>query len=133
MEQITWLAHYTDGTTFPQYREDGRENRFAEIDRGRLFAFTLMRDGLPIFTVHLDQGAQLVFRRRCFLKPPIPEPVVFYLIGWQKVIAGRPVQAVAAIAEETGEVNMIGDWRPDHIVYGPIEPIECEGLFEEVA
>lgn len=124
---IQWRAHYSDGTSFPQYNPEGTENRYADIDKGRLIAFELEQDDRPIFCMHLDAGARLIYRRRVFMRPGEGQ-IVFYLVGWQKTVGGENVQSVAIIPENNPQIHMIGKWRDDHPVFASIEPMPGEEL-----
>ena len=124
---ITWTAHYADGTTLPQHEGD-KENRYLDIDRSRLVAFSLRKDGQDVLTVHLDPGMRLIYRRRVFLRLGADAPTVFYLVGWQKTVGGENVQAISVIAEDSGKVHVIGRWRDDHPVFSGVELIDGEDV-----
>ena len=126
MQPISWRAVYHDGSLLNQHRGDDTENSYLDIDRARLAAFSLMRDETPIVTIHLEPGQRLIYRRRCFLRCGEPEPIVFYLVGWQRTINGENVQSISVVAEDSGEVNVIGKWRDDHPVFASIEPVDGE-------
>ena len=127
MEQpIQWLAYYSNGTTLAQY--DGEiENKYTDIDRERLVAFALMRDGAPMVMIHFDEpGKRLIYRRRVFLRPGFG-PETFYLVGWQLRIQGENVQSICVMSE-SGAMDVIGSWRDDHPLFGGVEYLPCEGF-----
>lgn len=122
---MKWEARYTDGTTLPQYHEDGRENRYADIDRARLASFAVLSDDGQrlIFEMHLDPRARLIFRRRVEQGPG--HRMVVHMIGWQRTVGGENVQSIAYITE-CGEIHMAGAWREDHPWFYPAQPVPCE-------
>jgi hypothetical protein len=121
---IQWLAYYADGETLAQY--DGEtENRYTDIDRTRLAAFALVRDGAPMVMVHFDEpDKRLIYRRRVFLRPGVG-PEVFYLVGWQMSVRGENVQSICVMSE-SGALDVIGKWRDDHPLFGGVEYLPCE-------
>lgn len=122
---IQWVAHYSDGARLTQY--DGAvERQYGDIDRARLVAFSLERDGAPVLTVHLTPGQRLIYRRRVFLRPGADGPVVFHLVGWQRTVLGVNVQSIQVYSEATGEIHSIGAWREDHPVFRSVELVPEE-------
>jgi hypothetical protein len=121
---MQWEARYNDGSALPQYNDDGSENRYADIDRGRLVNFAILRsDGHPVLTLHLDPGQRLIFRRRVEMRPGAP-PFVIYLVGWQMTVQGQNVQSIAYLAE-SGELHLAGAWR-ENGWFDAVVPVECE-------
>lgn len=81
---LTWRAFYRDEKYLPQYNEDGTENRYTDIDRYRLVRFDLVNEeNKTIYSLYLQQGQRLIFRRRNFIKMN-GERWLVYLVGWQK-------------------------------------------------
>lgn len=109
MNSIQWVAQY-ENELFPQYNEDGTENKYADIDRERLTAFSLVRDGGILIRLHLDKGQRLIYRRRVEMRPG-DKMTVCYLIGWQKTVGGENIQSIACIFEHLGTVEVISEWR----------------------
>ena len=117
---IQWRALYGDGTYLDQFEGD-RENSYFDIDRSKLIGFGLRKDGRFIHVVHLELGQRLIYRRRVFMRDDTPDPIVFYLVGWQQTVADVNVQSIAVIHESTGETHMIGRWTENHPVFGAVE------------
>lgn len=109
MNSIQWVAQYED-ELFPQYNEDGTENKYADIDRERLTAFSLVRESGILIRLHLDKGQRLIYRRRVEVRPG-DKTTVCYLVGWQKTIGNENVQSIACIFEHLGTVEIISEWR----------------------
>lgn len=122
---MKWIARYNDGNELHQYREDGSENKYADIDRSRLVSFALTDDlNHHVFELHLDPGQRLIYRRRV-QQICGDEPFVVYMIGWQMTVAGKNVQSIVYISQE-GEVHMAGAWRDEHQWFYSIQPVDCE-------
>lgn len=105
---IHWVAYY-GADTFPQYNEDGSENKYPDIDRSRLTAFALVKDGNQIVRFHFLPDMRLIYRRRVELRPGVGQ-IVAYLAGWQKTVNGVNSQSVACVFEHGGPVEIISEW-----------------------
>src|SRR5688572_8846759 len=95
----TWVAHYSDGTTFAEY-EDGVSHGFAEVDQSRLVAFQLVPNYPNLPTPHVvvtDQCRVVFFRRRIHTltsgymaddpDASIRAPDTIHVLGWQQTVA----------------------------------------------
>jgi hypothetical protein len=122
---MQWIAVYTDGTQLQQH--DGKvENRYADIDRRRLAAFSLVEGSRVVCVVHFDHPAQrLIYRRRVFVKPGGGEDV-YYLAGWQRLVGGQNVQSIAVVHGDGERVDVIGKWRENHWLFDAVELREEE-------
>jgi len=106
--EIYWKAIYRDGTVFPQFNEDGSENKYPDINRKELEFFELrMSDGDSdrlLFKLHLEPGRKLIVRRRTtgniilskavgvgngILQAPLKTRNVVWMVGWQWNANGR--------------------------------------------
>lgn len=122
---MKWIARYNDGDILPQYNEDGSENKYADIDRGRLTEFALFDDlDQPVFALHLDPGQRLIYRRRVW-QPAGGDNFVVYMVGWQMTVGGQNVQSIAYISEDK-QIHMAGAWRDNHPWFYSIEAVPCE-------
>jgi hypothetical protein len=124
-DTLRWEAHYSDGTVLVQNRADGSENRYADIDRGRLDSFALVRpDGTTVLQLHLDASQRLIFRRRVEQQAGGAERIV-YLVGWQQTVNGTNIQSIAYVTGD-GETHLAGRWREDHPWFYSAQPVPCE-------
>jgi hypothetical protein len=114
---MIWIAHYSDGTDFPQFNKDETENRYADIDRARLTSFSLTNGPLQAFELHLQPGQTLIFRRRIQHRIGA-EPFTVYVVGWRRVDTGE--QSLCFVTEN-GEVNVAGSPREGHPWFYPVE------------
>jgi hypothetical protein len=125
---MNWEARYNDGTVLPKFNDDGSENRYEDIDRGKLESFALFMeiDGVnhPAIELHLDPGQNLIYRRRVEKRSDGVEFVV-YLVGWKMQVGGETVQSIAYISE-AGEVHLAGKWRDNHPWFYAIQPVVAE-------
>jgi len=120
---IQWLAHYKDGSDLLQHGET--ENKYTDIDRSNLAAFSLHRDGEILITIHFDRPEQrLIHRRRVYVLPTGPR--AFHLVGWQRTIAGENVQSISVLDEDTGKVDVIGKWSENHFLFDAVQLIPQE-------
>ncbi len=122
---MKWIARYNDGEILEQYKPDGNENRYADIDRSKLVSFVLLDDeDNHVFELHLDPGQRLIYRRRVRQACGEP-PFVVYMVGWQMTVAGKNVQSIVYISEDK-EIHMAGAWKEDHPWFYSIQPVPCE-------
>ena len=108
---ISWKAVYKDGSILPQLAEDGKENKYGDIDRDNLEFFELFKGEKLIFRLHLEPGRRLIVRMRTignFFDPSVNE--VIWLVGWQWNANGRNVQDLAWI-HENGLVELTGRYK----------------------
>jgi hypothetical protein len=118
------MAHYQDGSALPE-KEGEIENKYTDIDRSQLAAFSLHCDGQILLTIHFDRPDQrLIYRRRVFVLATGPR--VFYLVGWQLTIDSENVQSICVLDEETGKVDVIGKWTENHYLFDPVQLIPEE-------
>ena len=119
MGEFRWAAKYDDGAIVNQH-EAGKELSYDNlIDRGRIISFALWDyiTRKPVFTLHLDPGQKLIYRRRCWQRIGEEKPRVVYLVGWRRTIAGECVQSIAYVFEETGRVELAGKFRENHSLF----------------
>ena len=112
-----WRAVYSDGTVLEQYNAQGKPNGYENINREKLSQFQLLKEGKVFFSLILEQGQRLIFRKRVLQK--LKEIHSVFLIGWQK--DGQ--QAISYIFED-GSVIMAGKWK-DKLFCKP-NLLECE-------
>lgn len=88
--ELYWRAVYEDQTELLQY-ENGKENKYTDIDRERLLRFDLLDfdTNKPIYALWINPGQKLIYRRRT-LKPVVTTPErpeqVIYLVGYQHTV-----------------------------------------------
>jgi hypothetical protein len=133
MDPIQWVAAYSDGTSLKQYNADGTENRYPSIDRSKLESFAIQKDGHVLLRYHFDHPDQrLIYRRRVFMLAGQPQPVVFYLVGWQrKVSLGQEsinLQSISVLGflnDGSHTVEVIGRWG-SHPLFEAVDHLDCE-------
>jgi len=108
--ELTWKAVYKNGESLNQYNEDGRANKYTDIDRAILKFFEIYKENKLIFKVHLEEGQKLIFRRRVAQQVFSGSKISVYLVGWQKNIKGENVQSIAYIFED-GRIELAGAWN----------------------
>ncbi len=114
---MLWRAVYSDGTVLDQYNGEGKPNGYENIEREKLSQFQLLKEGKVFFSLILEPGQRLIFRRRVFQN--LKETHHIFLIGWQK--DGQ--QAISYLFED-GSVIMAGKWK-DKMFKAP-NLLECE-------
>lgn len=121
---IQWLAHYRDDSDLPE-RDGEIENKYTDIDRSKLAAFSLHCDGEILITIHFDRPDQrLIYRRRVFLLPTGEK--IFYLVGWLLTIGGENIQSICVLDADTGKVDVIGKWSENHFLFDAVQLIPEE-------
>lgn len=120
MPRLSWFAEYQDKTRFAQLAEDGKTERSYDHipNRDSIVCFCLFEVDTkkPVFTLYLDDGYKLIYRRRVFKAIGQPDKV-FYLVGSRKTVGGECVQSIAYVHEETCYVQMAGRFRADHPLF----------------
>ena len=114
---LTWLAHYEDGTTLAQGQDRwGRPASYADIDRSRLVAFDLWQGERLVVQVDLrDDSNGEVGRRRLIWRirhqlDSAGNQAKIHLVGWQRTAGGRNIQAICYVFED-GVVMLGGQWN----------------------
>jgi hypothetical protein len=122
---IYWRAVYKDGTELSQFKEDGSENKYPDIDRGKLAFFEIHSTDSVLFRLHLEPGRRLIVRKRIIgnLFNPTDKKVV-WMVGWQWNENGRNLQDIAWVFED-GHVELTGRFK-ECPFNGPEKLLECE-------
>lgn len=122
-----WKAFYSDGTFLGEYKEDRTPNSYHNIDRTKLIAFELSKDGKPVYRLHIEPGQTLIYRRRVRTDPGGNIIGAFYMIGWQKKIHGENVQVISYVVDSDDHpIITAGKWdggEPE-LTPGEIKSIE---------
>jgi len=105
---ITWVAKYRDGQFVTQHKGNGEMMSADNVDRKLVESFSLLNGEKIIFTLHLDPGQRLIYRRRVEQNVG-GEQKVCHLVGWRGDIA----QSICYVFED-GQVEMAGAFREDH-------------------
>lgn len=118
-----------------QQGPNGQKNTYRDIDRNKLTAFILHREGGPPLAVidfRDDRNGdpeigpkRLIWRRRHSVSSSGGR-VIVHLAGWQRKIAGRNVQSILYVREDNGAVVMGGQWLEDAPLMHSIVPLEFE-------
>jgi hypothetical protein len=102
MTDITWQAHYTDGSTLPQ----GNGATYTDIERDKLQAFDLWRGEQLLVRVDLRPDSngevgqrRLIWRMRRRLDTGGGQMTI-HMVGWQRTVNGRNVQAICYVFED---------------------------------
>lgn len=124
--ELYWRAVYSDGEELLQY-EGGKENKYPNIDRERLQRFDLLdfMTNKPVYSLWINEGEQLIFRRRT-LKPAVPSPTrpeqVIYMVGYKYTYitnSGVRNRVIINYIYEDGSVAL--DGARDNLELYPIE------------
>jgi hypothetical protein len=103
-DKVTWQAVYNDGFVLPQY-DDGRVNKYPDIDRTKLERFELLKDGKVFYSLTLNEGQRLIYRRRTLLRMGVTKDApkareVIHLIGYQVTVSGKNFVVLNYIYED---------------------------------
>ena len=121
-----WQAIYNDGTTLPQYNEDGSENRYTDINRDTLTQFILFRYTRPKLVIHLDSHKKLIYRMRRAENDRGVQEVV-YLVGWQEKRNGYNIQSISSLFEDD-HIEVVDRFNEKHPWFYSINFIEEERI-----
>ena len=127
MTDLTWVAHYDDGSTLSQ--KDS--HTYADINRIALQAFDLMNGSDLVVRVDLRDDAKedleprrLIWRIR-HTQSTNGDHQKYHLIGWQRKVNGQNVQAICYVFED-GKILLGGQFREDDFTHA-VTPFGCEG------
>jgi len=123
--KYNWVSVYNDNTRLPQFNEDGSENKYQDIDRGKLSSFEFYKDGKIILVCDIAPGARLIYRRRVEQSAG-SEPLVVYILGWQKTLNGLNSQSIVCIPEYSNTMVFSDGWREGSRWLYPVVELECE-------
>ena len=123
--KYNWVSVYNDNTRLPQFNEDGSENKYQDIDRGKLSSFEFYKDGKIILVCDIAPGARLIYRKRVE-QSSSGEQLNVYLIGWQKTIEGKNVQSIACVPDYNDMILFSDGWREGSRWLYPVVELECE-------
>jgi hypothetical protein len=117
---LTWRAIYDDGTAVDQYDEkrDPIEVSSEVIDRKKVKTFLIIWDQVPVFTLHLEEGQKLFYRRRTTLTVG---KEICHLAGWQQEVGadGEMVWRIAFVFED-GRIEIKDKFIENHPWFYPI-------------
>lgn len=105
-----WIAFYSDGTTLEQ--AEGK-SLYPDIDRSKLAAFGIERDGLLHYRLFLEEGQKLIYRHKGLKEVYIASETEknipgYFMIGYQENIKGVNRQCITYIDESTGLIQTAG-------------------------
>ncbi len=119
-----WIAHYNDGSNLDQ--RNGAT--YADIDRTRMEAFSLYDGERPLVMVDFRDKIEndpevgprrLIWRKRSLMRSDGVR-VSVHLVGWQRTVAGRNVQAICYINGD-GTIIMGDQWMESRPLVHPVE------------
>lgn len=133
MGKITWRAVYDDGSSLPQIAAGGLRHRYQDIERDRLVCFDLLRGDAVLVRVDMrdDSGGslgpkRLIWRMRKELNDKGHRSCV-HLAGWQRLVNGRNVQAIAYVFDN-GAVVLGGQFNDADPLMYPVVELGCEAV-----
>lgn len=115
---LQWKAVYDDGSSLPQYNEEGIENKYKDINRNSLARFDMVDvdKGKTLLSVYFPRitTRRLIFRRRTLLDVMSGKKVIVFLVGWQETYfttAGVRNFTVINYIHEDGSISLDGARR----------------------
>ena len=124
MNTIKPVVYYGDKKIKLGEEADGKKFGYSDIDRDKLSAFSLEKDGEEIIRLHLDEDKRLIWRERNYIVAGSKAKTI-HLLGWQKTIKGENVQSIAYVFDD-GKVELAGRFREGHPVFNSIELLDEE-------
>ena len=107
----TWEATYRDGTIVKQHVE-GQEISSEQIDRLKVGQISIKNGDVDIFTLHIDEGKKLIYRRRTEMNSG-GYVSVCHVVGWRQKIHDVYVQSIIYCFED-GKIEVAGDFIENH-------------------
>jgi len=105
---MQWLAVYDDKSSLMQYKEDGTENSYFDIDRSRLTHFAMVEGDKAVLVVEFERPSQkLIYRKRTFMTGAGNVTAIIYLVGWQENINGTSIKCINYIYPD-GKIVLAG-------------------------
>ena len=124
--KYNWVSVYNDNTRLPQFNEDGSENKYQDIDRGKLSSFEFYKDGKLVLVCDIAPGARLIYRKRVEQSSGSSTQRCLYLIGWQKTVNNVNSQSIAVVSEDIDTILFIDGWRENSCWLYPIQELPEE-------
>lgn len=130
---LMWIAVYEDESNLQQWKPDGTENKYSDIERDRLTEFHLIdrETQKTVYAMAIDSGQRLIYRKRVATSGLNEALWTIFMVGWQQTVAGQNVQSIAWIFPD-GSVISTGKFRPDHRLFYGIELLDFEDVTERV-
>lgn len=122
-KEVYWIANYDDKTQLKQF-EGTKENKYADIDRERLVRFDLIDydTNKAVLSVYINEGKQLIFRRRTLKRFDGSPDVVIFLVGYkQTIMTSSGVRAFISINYLHPDGSISLDGARDNLELLPIE------------
>lgn len=106
---MKWLGIYNDETYLCQFNDDGTENPYNAIDRGKLTHFAILQDDNKlVLIVAFERPTQkLICRRRTFIDISGNVKGIIWLVGWHENIKGISVKSICYIYPD-GHIELAG-------------------------
>ena len=125
MQGVYWRAVYRDSTSLSQVTEEGKTNKYADINRENLKYFELLDGSKLLFRLHFEPGRRLIVRKRTIGNMfNAKDKKAVWMIGWQWNANGRNVQDIAWVFED-GHVELTGRFK-ECPFNAPGDVLECE-------
>ena len=93
---MKWLAIYNDETYLPQFKDDGSENLYADIQRDKLTHFAILSDDNKlVLSIEFERPTQkLIYRTRTFMDVVGNIKGRVVLAGWHENIKGTSIKVI---------------------------------------
>ena len=116
---MQWLAIYDDDSSLMQYKEDGTENSYFDIDRSRLTHFAMIEGEKTVLVIEFERPSQkLIYRKRTTCDLYGNAKGIIYLVGWHENINSTSIKCINYIYPD-GKIVLAG-------AKDDIELIGCE-------
>jgi len=117
LTEFTFTAIYKDGGKVQLSDTLSYDN----LKRENLAAFRVSIGVQELFTLHLEEGQRLIYRRRVPTTPGVSieknrHPII-YMVGWRQRVGGKDVQSITYICDWVGrgwQIHQAGKFREDH-------------------
>ncbi len=126
--EYSWLAIYSNGRALPQYRADGKENKYADIDRKLITQFVFLIKGTErrVLTLHVPDGKRLIFRRRTEQwGNETNQKRNVWMVGTQSTVNGKNSQVVIVLFPD-GSTEIMDGFNEETRWHSSPQWVACE-------
>jgi hypothetical protein len=101
---FSFIANYSDGKPSESFGGDAALS-YDNLNRENISHIEVLANDILLYTLHLEEGQQLIYRRRGLASTVAldkhPEPIIF-LLGWKQKIGDTVVQSINYICYWVG-------------------------------
>lgn len=126
--KYAWRATYNDGTVI-NWNTPGFSYSDINRDRLRLFELVSKESGESVLKIQVEPGDRLIWRNMTAIRPGGGVEIV-QMVGKQRTMNGKNVQAIALFFERDRTVEMFDRFDPKHPFLRGVQLLPFEDWYE---